>query len=160
MADKPKLPALDPESIDWFGRQVYPPPYDTAMTGRERRVIGDVLGLTQFGVNLGRLQPGAASSLRHWHAEEDEFVMILEGTPTMVTDGGEQILAPGAMAGFPANSGDGHRLENRSDGVVVYLEVGTRSGTDHVTYPEADLRLIKTEGGKNRAFTHEDGEPY
>ncbi len=160
MADQPKLPALDPETIDWFERRVYPPPYDAAMAGRERRVIGDLLGLTHFGVNLGRLQPGAASSLRHWHAEEDEFVMILEGAPTLVTDGGEQVLGPGSMAGFPANSGDGHRLENRSDGVVVYLEVGTRAGTDRVTYPDADLRLEKSGGGKSRVFTHANGEPY
>lgn len=162
MADSngPTSPALDPESIEWVSRQVYPPPYDTAMTGRHRRVVGDALGLTQFGVNLGRLDPGANSALRHWHSGEDEFVMILEGEPTLVTDAGEQVLRPGMVAGFSADSGDGHRLENRSGAAVVYLEVGTRATVDEVTYPDADLRLVKTDGGKGRAFTHADGTPY
>ena len=158
MADELKLPALDPETTEWFGRQVYPPPYDTAMTGRERRIIGDVLGLTQFGVNLGRLAPGANSSLRHTHSAEDEFVLILTGTPMLVTDDGEQLLGPGMMAGFPANSGDGHRLENRSDAPATYLEVGTRAAKDEVTYPDADLRLSKSDG--ERTFLHSDGTPY
>ena len=159
-AGKPRSTTLDPETIDWVTRQVYPPPYDTAMTGRYRRVIGDALGLTQFGVNLGRLDPGAASSLRHWHSGEDEFVMVLEGEPTLVTDDGERLLRPGMVAGFPANSGDGHRFENRTQAPVVYLEVGTRAGADEVTYPDADLRLIKADGGKSRTFTHRDGKPY
>ena len=128
------------------------------MTGRERRIIGDVLGLTQFGVNLGRLAPGAKSSLRHWHDSEDEFVLILTGTPTLVTDGGEQLLGAGMMAGFPASSGDGHRLENRSDEPVTYLEVGTRAVKDEVTYPDVDLRLSKSNG--KRTFLHSDGTPY
>ncbi len=160
MAETLKSPALDPNTIEWFARQVYPPPYDTAMEGRERRVIGDALGLSQFGVNLGRLAPGAKSSLRHWHSAEDEFVLILEGAPTLVTDGGEQLLGPGMMAGFPADSGDGHRLENRSAAPVVYLEVGTRSATDRVIYPDADLRLDKTDDGGSRVFSHADGTPY
>jgi uncharacterized cupin superfamily protein len=158
MADDLKNPALDPETTEWFSRQVYPPPYDNVMTGRERRVIGDALGLSQFGVNLGRLAPGAKSSLRHWHSDEDEFVMILTGTPTLVTDEGEQLLGPGMMAGFPANSGNGHRLENRSDAPVTYLEVGTRAATDEVTYPDADLRMSKSGGG--RKFFHRDNTPY
>ena len=158
MSDDLKLPALNPESAEWFGRQVYPPPYDTAMTGRERRIIGDVLGLTQFGVNLGRLAPGAKSSLRHWHSSEDEFVLILTGSPTLVTDEGEQLLGPGMMAGFPADSGNGHRLENRSNQPATYLEVGTRAARDEVTYPDADLRLSKSNG--ERAFLHRDGTPY
>ena len=160
MADDTRLPALDPETIDWETRLPYPAPFDTALTGRARRALGDVLGLTQFGVNLSRLEPGAVSSLRHSHSAEDEFVLILEGAPTLVTDGGEQVLAPGIAAGFPANSGDGHRLENRGDATVVYVEVGTRAARDEVLYPDADLVLIRTDGGATRTFRHRNGEPY
>ncbi len=151
---------LDPETIEWVFRQPYPAPYDTALTGRFRRVLGDALGLTQFGVNMGRLEPGAASSLRHWHTGEDEFVFILEGTPTLITDDGERVLGPGLAAGFPAHSENGHRLENRSDAPVLYLEVGTRAVRDEVTYPDADLLLIKEDSGAKRTFRHKDGTPY
>ena len=151
---------LDPETLEWISRQPYPAPYDNALAGRGRRALGDALGLTQYGVNLGRLEPGAVSSLRHWHTGEDEFIYVLDGSPTLVTDDGEQVLAPGMAAGFPAHTENGHRLENRSDGTVVYLEVGTRAVRDQVIYPDADLELIKEDAGKTRAFRHKDGTPY
>ncbi len=157
---EPASPVLDPETIEWVSRQPYPAPYDNALAGRARRVLGDALGLTQFGVNLGRLEPGAVSSLRHWHTGEDEFVLVLEGAPTLVTDDGEQVLGPGLAAGFPAHAENGHRLENRSDAPVIYLEVGTRAVRDEVTYPDADLKLVKEESGSKRAFRHKDGTPY
>ena len=139
-------------------RNPYPPPYDHACDGRFRRVLGDRFGLTHFGVNLTELRPGAASSLRHWHGAEDEFVYVLEGTPTLVTDAGETALAPGMCAGFRAGSGDGHRLENRSAAIVRYLEIGNRSAAETVEYPDADLRLEK--GPAGRTFLHRDGTPY
>jgi uncharacterized cupin superfamily protein len=151
---------LDPETIEWQSRQPYPAPYDNALAGRHRRALGDALGLTQFGVNLSRLDPGAVSSLRHWHTGEDEFLLILEGTPTLVTDDGERVLGPGLAAGFPAHTENGHRLENRSDKPVIYVEVGTRSARDVVTYPDADLELIKDDVAKQRTFRHKDGTPY
>jgi uncharacterized cupin superfamily protein len=142
---------LDPETIEWQSRQPYPAPYDNALAGRYRRA---------FGVNLSRLDPGAVSSLRHWHTGEDEFLLVLEGTPTLVTDDGERVLGPGLAAGFPAHTENGHRLENRSDGPVIYVEVGTRSSRDVVTYPDADLELIKDDVAKQRTFRHKDGTPY
>ncbi len=151
---------LDPETIEWHSRQPYPAPYDDALAGRARRALGDALGLTQYGVNLGRLEPGAVSSLRHWHTGEDEFILVLEGTPTLVTDDGEQVLGPGLAAGFPAHTENGHRLENRSDDPVLYLEVGTRAVRDVVTYPDADLELIKEQAGKIRTSRHKDGTRY
>ncbi len=157
---KPASPVLDPETIEWVSRQPYPAPYDNALAGRARRVLGDALGLTQFGVNLGRLDPGAVSSLRHWHTGEAEFVLVLEGAPTLVTDDGERVLGPGLAAGFPAHAENGHRLENRSDAVVIYLEVGTRAVRDEVIYPDADLKLVKEESGSKRSFRHKDGTPY
>jgi len=151
---------LDSETIDWELRQPYPAPYDSALTGRYRRALGDGLGLTQYGVNISKLDPGAVSSLRHWHTAEDEFVLILEGTPTLVTDDGEQVLRPGMAAGFPAHTEIGHRLENRSDDLVLYLEIGTRSARDVVSYPDADLELIKDDVANKRTFRHKDGTPY
>lgn len=160
MADRPNPPALDPETIEWFERRPYPAPYDEVCAGRGRRVLGEVLGLTQFGVNMGRLEPGAVSSLRHYHEAEDEFVYIVEGRPTLVTDSGAQEIGPGTAIGFPAGKQDGHRLENRSHAPVVYLEVGTRAEADEVHYAEADLHLVKRDGGGVRSFRHKSGEPY
>jgi uncharacterized cupin superfamily protein len=117
----------------------YPPDLRRAVEGREKRTLGDLFGLTNFGVNLTRLPPGAASALRHAHRTQDEFVYILEGTPMLITDTGETPLEPGMCAGFRAGSGDAHHLVNRSAHDVVYLEVGDRSPNDHVTYPEDDL---------------------
>ncbi len=155
----PKPPAIVAHDLPAEERNPYPAPYDRALDGRLRRVLGDRFGLTRFGVNMTELRPGAASSLRHWHSAEDEFVYVLEGNPTLVTDAGEQILAPGMCAGFPANSGDGHRLENRSDATVRYLEIGNRSAGEVVHYPDADLRLEKDADG-TRTFRRRDGTAY
>lgn len=153
---KPAFLALDQPAQE---RNPYPPPYDHATDGRFRRVLGEPFGLTKFGVNLTELKPGSASSLRHWHTAEDEFVYVLEGAPTLVTEAGEFELSPGMCAGFPADSGDGHRMENRSGETVRYLEVGNRSPAEKVHYSDADLRLEKSEDGSRR-FVHRDGTPY
>jgi len=117
----------------------YPIDLRRAVEGRDKRTLGDLFGLTNFGVNLTRLAPGAASALRHAHRTQDEFVYILEGTPTLVTDAGATLLGPGLCAGFRAGTGDAHHLVNRSAADVVYLEIGDRAPNDHVTYPEDDL---------------------
>ena len=113
MSEK-KSPAFDPLVSEGEVWNPYPPPNDTVLNGKSRRALGDPNGLTQFGVNITDMEPGAVSALRHWHTAEDEFIYIIEGTPTLVTDGGEEILRPGICACFPANSGDAHRLENLS----------------------------------------------
>ena len=147
---------------DGFRRRApaLPRALDTALAGKFRKGLGDALGLTQFGVNLTRLAPGAISALRHWHTGEDEFVFVVSGEPTLVCDSGEQTLAAGHAAGFPAGSGDGHRLENRTDGDVVFLEIGTRAHSDRVHYTEDDLILDKTVRLPARRFTRRDGTPY
>lgn len=117
----------------------YPADLAARIAGREKRILGNPFGLTNFGVNLTRLAPGAASSLRHAHSRQDEFVYILEGTPTLVTDAGETIMTPGDCAGFAAGTGDAHHLVNRSDADVLYIEVGDRTPDDTVTYPDDDL---------------------
>ena len=160
MADELRAPALDPATVMGEERQPYPAPWDTALTGKFRKVLGDALGLTQIGVNLTRLAPGAISALRHWHTGEDEFVFVVSGEPTLVCDSGEQRLGPGHVAGFPAGSGDGHRLENRTGDDVEFLEIGTRATADRVHYTEDDLILDKTVAAPARRFTRRDGTPY
>lgn len=151
--------AFDPLGIEPQVRNPYPPPNDRALDGRTRRALGDPRGLTRFGVNLSELAPGAVSALRHWHTAEDEFVYILEGAPTLVTDAGEELLRPGMCACFPAGSGDGHRLENRSGRPVRYLEVGDRSAGEEVHYPDDDMVMRKSADGA-RSFHRRDGSPY
>jgi uncharacterized cupin superfamily protein len=136
----------------------YPEPFFSMMKGREKRRLGDVFGLANFGVNLTRLAPGGVSALRHAHSKQDEFVYILEGRPTLITDAGETGLEPGMCAGFKAGTGDGHQLVNRSDEDVVYLEVGDRTPGDEGFYPDDDLKAQLVEGSWR--FTHKDGTPY
>jgi uncharacterized cupin superfamily protein len=135
----------------------YPTPFDLPCAARARQRLGDAAGLTDFGVNMLRLPPGAWSSQRHWHSAEDEFVFIVEGEVVLVTDAGEEILRPGDCAGFKAGVRDGHHMQNRSDRDAVLLEVGSRRvAEDEGEYPDVDMRFLKNRGG----FAHRDGTPY
>jgi len=136
----------------------YPEPFASMMQGREKRRLGNHFNLSNFGVNLTRLKPGAISSLRHSHSKQDEFIYILEGNPALHTDSGKTELSPGMCAGFKAGTGDAHQLINESDKDVVYLEVGDRTPDDTGSYPDDDLRAEMTENGWQ--FTHKDGTPY
>jgi uncharacterized cupin superfamily protein len=136
----------------------YPEPFAARMGGREKRTLGDVFGLANFGVNLTRLAPGAVSALRHWHSKQDEFVYILQGHPTLLTDAGATALAPGMCAGFKAGSGNGHQLINQTAEDVVYLEVGDRSPGDEGSYPDDDVKALLEDG--RWKFVHKDGTPY
>jgi uncharacterized cupin superfamily protein len=137
----------------------YPEPFAGRMAGREKRPLGDVFGLTNFGVNLTRLKPGAQSALRHAHSLQDEFVYILEGTATLLTDAGETVLAPGMCAGFNAGTGNGHCLINQSDADVIYLEIGDRTKGDKGSYPDDDI-AARMGADRRWRFTHKDGTPY
>jgi uncharacterized cupin superfamily protein len=137
----------------------YPAPFIEKMRGRDKRALGDLFGLTNFGVNITRLAPGAMSSLRHAHLKQDELIYVLEGTPTLITDAGETLMAPGMCAGFRAGTGLSHHLVNRSRQVVVYLEVGDRTREDFVTFPEDDLEGMLGPDGK-WIYTRKDGTPY
>jgi uncharacterized cupin superfamily protein len=137
----------------------YPEPFASRMKGREKRPLGDLFGLTNFGVNLTRLAPGAQSALRHAHTKQDEFVYILDGHPTLVTDAGETPLEPGMCAGFRAGSGDAHHLVNRSGAHVLYLEIGDRTPGDAASYPDDDLQAVLGADGKWR-FVRKDGTEY
>ena len=136
----------------------YPEPFASRVKGRIKRPLGDLFGLGSFGVNLTTLTPGAISALRHAHIKQDEFVYILAGEPTLITDAGRKRLKPGMCAGFKGGSGDAHHLVNETDEDVVYLEIGDRLPGDAATYPEDDLVVAMVEG-KHR-FAHKDGTPY
>lgn len=140
------------------GARLVPEPFATLLSRRVKHALGDHFGLKAFGVNLTRLAAGDASALHHRHSLQDEFVYVLEGHPTLVTDGGEVKLSPGMCAGFPA-SGPAHHLENRTEHDVLVLEVGDRAAGDQVVYPVDDLMLIVGSDGK-RHFGHKDGAPY
>lgn len=139
-------------------QSLLPSAFDSRLAGRQKRPLGDLFGLRNFGVNLTRLAPGAASALHHGHSLQDELVYVLEGTPTLITDAGETALAPGMCAGFPAG-GSAHHLVNRSSADVLFLEVGDRTRGDQVVYPNDDLQAIMQPDG-NWRFTRKDGTPY
>ena len=136
----------------------YPEPFFSRMGKREKRPLGDLFGLKNFGVNLTKLAPGGESALLHRHSKQDEFVYILDGEPTLVTDQGEVQLSPGMCAGFPA-AGVAHQLVNRTDRDVVYLEIGDRTPGDEGSYPNDDIKAALGPDGK-WMFTHKDGTPY
>jgi uncharacterized cupin superfamily protein len=133
----------------------YPTPFSEAVGARIKQALGNAGGLTDFGVNLTRLPPDAWSSQRHWHTSEDEFVYILSGELTLITDAGEQTLRTNDCAAFPKNVPDGHHLINRGSEMAVYLEIGTRSADPTCSYPDIDLHVDPKVG-----YQHKDGTPY
>jgi uncharacterized cupin superfamily protein len=136
----------------------YPEPFASRMAGRQKHPLGDLFGLTNFGVNLTKLAPNAASALRHAHTKQDEFVYILQGHPTLHTDEGRTQLSPGMCAGFRAGTGNGHRLVNETREEVVYLEMGDRTPGDEGSYPDDDLKALMVDG--KWKFARKDGTPY
>ena len=161
MADEtslPKPPVLDPATVEVWTGSTYPELFAAECAARQKRALGDAVGLKNFGVNLVRLAPGVWSSQRHWHSAQDEFLFVLEGEVVLITDAGEQTLTPGMAAGFPAGSDDGHHLVNRSGAAAVYLEVGDRAQGDDVDYPDIDMLARWFDGV--RKFVRKDGTPY
>lgn len=133
----------------------YPAPFDQPCAKRERRVLGDAAGLSDFGVNLMTLPPGTWSSQRHWHDKEDEFVFVVSGEVVLVTDKGESVLKAGDCAGFKKGKRDGHQLINKSRKPAVVLEVGTRSKDDATVYSDIDMMYVPGKG-----YVRRDGTRY
>ena len=154
-----KLPALDPLTLSPRTSSSYPEVFRSRVTPREKRALGDALGLTRFGVNLTTLFPGKESSLRHYHAREDEFIFVLEGEVVLRTDEGEQVLTAGMCAGFPAGTTNGHQLVNRGAHPARYLEIGNRDPSDSAGYSDVDLACRKDADG-TWVFTRRDGSSY
>ena len=158
MTDAVKAPALDPAALSPRKGSSYPAPFDEPCKEREKRVLGDPVGLTQFGVNLTTLAPGAWSAQRHWHRNEDEFVYVLDGELTLISDAGEQRLTAGMAAGFPAGVEDGHHIVNRSDRPASILEIGSRAAEEFADYPDIDMKVEMKE--RKFRFMHKNGDPY
>jgi uncharacterized cupin superfamily protein len=152
------MPKIDRTKVETHSGSGYPAPFRARCEGRHKQRLGDAAGLTQFGVNLARIEPGAQSALRHWHEEEDEFVYILEGELVLIDEAGETLLRPGDAAAFPRGDGNGHHLVNRTDRPALYLEVGARTATEHVHYPDDDFVVIRDHQGERDL--HKSGEPW
>jgi len=148
------MPKIDFDSIPQTNRTGYPPPFDRDVAGRWQRRLAPATGLTRFGVTHVVLKPGAWSSQRHWHAGEDEFLVLLSGEAVLVDDQGEHVLRPGDCCAFPMNDGNGHHLQNRGaeDCAFIVVGAGTSAGGD---YPDIDMAFTP-EG----TYIHKDGTPY
>ena len=151
------MPKIDIAKATVRTKNVYPAQWRAVTAGREKAVLGDVAGLTQFGVNITRIKAGAASALRHWHEQEDEFIYMLDGELILQENDGETVLRPGDAAGFKAGSGVAHCLVNRTDRDAVYLEVGTRAASERVHYPDVDFMMELD--GSGRRFFRKSGAP-
>ena len=149
---------IDPEQIPNIKGSNYPDAFKSIVAGREKKRLDEATGIKNFGVNLTILPPKTQSALRHWHTKQDEFIYILSGEITLITDEAESILKVGQAAGFPAGKENGHCLYNHTDQIATYLEIGDRTPNDAVNYPDDDLIAIATEQGWQ--FTHKDGTPY
>lgn len=154
------MPKIDVENVPVLAATGYPKDYARIVDGRSKQRLGDAGGLSQYGVNLTRLAPGAASAHRHWHKNEDEFVYVVSGEATLIEDDCECVLRAGEAAAFPAGAATGHHLVNRSHEDVLFLEVGTRAATEAVEYtdPSIDLRAEKDETGWR--YLRRDGTPW
>ena len=148
------MPKIDLATVSSRRGSAYPAPHDAPCADRLRHMLGDAGNLAAFGVNLMQLPPGSWSSQRHWHSHEDEFVYILSGEVVLIEDGGEQVMVAGDCAAFPAGSGNGHHLVNRSEALATFLEVGPRDNRDCTTY--SDIDMMTGEGG---AYVRKDGNP-
>jgi uncharacterized cupin superfamily protein len=152
------MPKVDIAKVPVKSGTFYPAQFQAECRGRHKQAIGEVAGLTQFGVNITRISPGAASALRHWHENEDEFIFMLEGELVLAENDGEVVLKAGDAAGFKAGSGNAHRLINRSNRDAVYFEIGSRAKSERVHYPDVDLVMERDD--KGRRYLHRSGEPY
>jgi len=152
------MPKIDISSVPEKAGSIYPDPYAVMMAGRSSLRLGQAGGLTQFGVNLVTLAPGAMSSLRHWNLHEDEFVMVTEGTCILIEDAGETAMTLGDCAAFPANTPNGHHFINRSDQPAKFLVIGSKASREIATYSDVDLAVEMADGQAN--FTYRDGTPF
>ena len=152
------MPKIDIAAITETNSCGYPAPFHEIAKGRFRKRLGNAGGLTQFGVNLCRLEPGSASSQRHWHEKEDEFVYIVAGEVVLVEDEGETVLHAGDAASFKAGVPNGHHLVNRSSRDALILEIGSRAAGERAYYSDIDMQVVMDESGSR--YLHRDGTPY
>jgi uncharacterized cupin superfamily protein len=152
------MPKIDVHKVPVRSGSFYPAEFQAEHEGRHKQALGEAVGLTQFGVNLSRIEPGASSALRHWHEQEDELIYVLEGELVLIENDGEVVLKTGDAAAFKAGSGNAHKLVNRAKRDAIYLEIGTRAALERVHYPDVDL--VMERDAKSRRYTRKNGEPY
>jgi uncharacterized cupin superfamily protein len=153
--------ALNPNTVTPYTSSGYPEPYRSRVLPRNKRRLGDALGLTKIGINLTTLAPGKESGMRHWHTHEDEFVYVLEGEVVLRTDSGEEVLRAGMCAGFIAGDTDGHQLVNRSASPAVFLEISNRvTQEDVVHYNDPDVDMVWNSPQARGRFTRRDGSDF
>jgi uncharacterized cupin superfamily protein len=153
------MPKIDIDKVPLETATTYPEPFWQATVGREKKRLGNAVNLSQFGVNLVTLKPGAWSSQRHWHTQEDELVFVLEGEITLCEDHHkETVLKPGDAAGWKASSRIGHCLINRGKQDARYIEIGTRAPFESTVYPDIDMRAERDKNGMR--YLKKTGEPY
>jgi len=152
------MPKIDIAALKLDNTTGYPEPFRQKVLGRWRKRLGTAVGLSQFGVNLTTLKPGAWSAMRHWHEAEDELIFVLEGELVLCEDGGETVLKPGDAAGWKANTPNGHCLINRSQRDAVYLEIGSRAAKETAHYPDIDMQAVRDEKGMR--YLRKSGEEY
>lgn len=149
------MPKLELDAIEQVTTTTYPMPFAADMAKRRSRRLGPIAGLSDFGVSHVLLEPGGISSQRHWHEEEDEFVVMLSGEAVLIEDDGETLLRTGDCAAFPKGVANGHHLVNRSESDCIFIAIG-RPAVGACHYSDVDLDW----DGPNRRFTHKDGTPY
>ncbi len=159
MRDKCQIAVIDPVEVEPRQGSAYPAALRAEVGARRRRRLTDALGMSRFGVNILELPPGSASALRHWHTDEDEFIYVLSGHPTLITENDRRVLSPGMTAGFPAGVRNGHHLVNETEEMVRILEVGSRSDEDIAFYPDHDLVCQPGRYSGSPRFTRRDGTP-
>ncbi|HFQ14826.1 MAG TPA: cupin domain-containing protein [Rhodobacteraceae bacterium] len=152
------MPKIDIAAVPVRRATIYPEPFAGRTKGRSKQALGSAGGLSQFGVNLSRLAPGAASALKHWHENEDEFVFIVEGVATLIEGDRETPLAAGEAAAFKAGVETGHHIVNRSERDVVFLEIGSRASAERAHYPDDDLVFERI--NSTFRFSRRNGTPY
>ncbi len=152
------MPKIDISKIPDDIATGYPPPYNKVVEGRSRKRLARAAGLTQYGVNICTLKPGAASSQRHWHENEDEFVFVLEGEVVLFEDDGETVLKSGDAAAWKAGVANGHCLVNRSNRDAVFIEVGSRAARERAHYSDIDMKVERDDKGMH--YTRKNGEPF
>ena len=149
------MPKLDLDAISQTNATGYPDPYDKPVAGRWYRRLAPATGLTTMGASHVVLKPGAWSSQRHWHAAEDELLVMLSGEAVLVEEGGETVLRPGDVAAWPAGVRDGHHMQNRTEADCIFVVVSSGDrDADHGEYPDIDMKF-GPEG-----YAHKDGTPY
>jgi uncharacterized cupin superfamily protein len=148
------VPKLDIDTIPQTNATGYPAVYADEVKGRFYRRLAPPSGLTEFGASHVVLKPGAWSSQRHWHEDEDEMVIMLSGEAVLVEDDGRHIMRCGDVAVFPKGAANGHVLINESNSDCVFIAIGRPSASD-CHYPDIDMHLFNGTG-----FRKKDGSEF